>query len=140
MEIPLKLQVCKTLNYILDVRENFLLSNAIEHYLTNGKKIETKKKDLSPLEINSYFEKKMVNIFSRIMKTGVESIDENHSKMDKDEHRHLSKLDPQEFFIYDFDYLEQNEPTKNTKKILGNKAYVYSLPSFLYTFAVTSDL
>ena len=54
--------------FSVDVRENFLQSNAIEHYLYCGKKIETKKTEYTPDQINSYFERKMGNIFSKIMK------------------------------------------------------------------------
>lgn len=66
--------------------------------------------------VRNFYTKKLNRIFPKIMKTGISWIDENEDQIQK-KLGTFRKIDTDEFFIPDLDYLEENFPDQKTNKI-----------------------
>lgn len=145
IETKLKLAVCKSLNYIMDARENFLLTNFMQNLLMqiharklNGK---TYKQDRDNSENFKRFAIKLFKYtLPNIMKSGVNTVNESNTQSSSN--TRFKKFKYSESHIFDFDYLaidERRERLESFESLVGLE-YSLTLPTLLYSFALSQDL
>ena len=138
VESQIKVQACKLLNRIFDLRENFILNKFIHWYCATVVKIQAARPKISQAQFNQLiveeFKAKADQLFPNILKTAYKDFDlplEKESVLYTNEYH--------DYYIFDFDYLLKNQPSEVVDEI-KRLSYTLTLPTLLYTFAMTEEV
>jgi hypothetical protein len=136
-ELPIKMKACECLNYILDIREDFLLSNFLTWYLNiRDENPAVVKEDFRAL-IESKIEKDIMTVLPNIMNTSSLNLGSAENYL-LPEDFNFKKINPSISYIYDLDHLLINEPSDENVN-LAKKDSIPVFPSLIYAFATSED-